>query len=99
MTSRNSSCGTCRPRTTRHTVSGVDSSNPTGPNNQVQKVAAAISATEDRPVLAPYTQGSSTFATTSSTPTNSRTTQTSSIQPGSTATASATGKPAAMMIP
>ena len=52
-TLRNPNCGTCRPSTTRQTVSGVDRSSPTGPQSQVQKIAAARIAIDERPVLAP----------------------------------------------
>ena len=44
---------TCRPSTTRHMVSGVDSSRPTGPHSNVQKAAATMTATPESPVLWP----------------------------------------------
>ena len=50
---RNSNCGTYRPSTTMHTVSGIDSSSPTPPHSHVQKLAATITATGDSPVLDP----------------------------------------------
>ena len=45
--------GTCRPITTRHTVSGVARMRPGGPQIQVQKTAATINAMEETPVLEP----------------------------------------------
>ena len=60
-TLRNSNCGTCRPSTTRQTVSGVDRSSPTGPQSQVQKIAATMMASGERPVREPYSQGSMTL--------------------------------------
>ena len=44
---------TCRPSTTRQTVSGVTSSSPIGPHSQVQNTAAAMTARGESPVLDP----------------------------------------------
>jgi hypothetical protein len=52
-TSKNCSCGTCRPSTTMQTVRGVASSNPTGPQRVVQNTAATVIASGERPVLEP----------------------------------------------
>ena len=41
--------GTCLPSTTRHTVSGVASSRPSGPQSQVQNATDTSSATCDTP--------------------------------------------------
>ena len=49
----NSSPGTCLPSTTRHTVSGVASSSPTGPQRNVQNTADTRIATVEMPVLVP----------------------------------------------
>src|SRR5687767_7065174 len=57
-TSRNASCGTYFPSTTRHTVSGVASSSPTGPHRNVQNTADTMTAIVDMPVLEPYSHGS-----------------------------------------
>src|ERR1700682_3716962 len=59
------SVGTWRPITTRHTVRGVDSNNPIGPQISAQKMAANKIANEEIPVWAPYSNGSKTFATSS----------------------------------
>src|SRR4029077_18633036 len=58
---RNSSRGTCRPITAKHTVIGVESTRPTGPQSHVQNTAEMINAIGDTPVFAPYTQGSTKF--------------------------------------
>src|SRR6476660_5905284 len=60
---RNSSRGTCRPMTAKHTVIGAESTRPTGPHNQVQNIAEMIKATGDTPVCAPYSHGSIKFDT------------------------------------
>ncbi len=59
--SRNERRGMWRPITTRQTVSGVDSSKPTGPHNVVQTSAAKIRAKDKTPALVPYSHGSSTL--------------------------------------
>ena len=50
-TSRNSSRGTCRPSTTRQSVSGVDRISPIGPHSQLQKIAATTTEIGESPVL------------------------------------------------
>ena len=93
-TSRNANCGRCRPITSRHTVSGVDSTSPTGPHSAVQNVAATISDMADRPVLAPYSQGSTRLLLMSSSTTMRASTQATIVHPGSTAKASSSGNTA-----
>ena len=47
--------------TTKHNVNGVERNRPTGPQIQVQNVAAAKMAKGDSPVLRPYNIGSKTL--------------------------------------
>ena len=61
-----SSARTWRPATTRHRVSGVDSSRPTGPQMAAQNSAETMIASGDMPALWPYTFGSTMCATTTS---------------------------------
>ena len=49
----NSMPGTCLARTTRHTVRGVASSSPIGPQSQAQNATEQISATWETPALWP----------------------------------------------
>src|SRR5207249_11945107 len=83
------------PITIRHTVSGVERNNPTGPQSQVQKTAAATSATFETPVLCPYSHGSIRLLLISSTTTNKPPVRNNFVQPGSAAIASVTGNEAA----
>ncbi len=93
-----SNARTWRPATTRHRVSGVDSSRPIGPHSAPQNSAETITASGDRPELWPYTFGSITFATSSSSATKTATQDRASVQPGSmAATNTAIMAPAAMM--
>ena len=50
MTARKRSERTLRPSTAIHTVSGVESSRPTGPQTQIQNSAETSSANDDTPV-------------------------------------------------
>src|SRR6186713_2214510 len=99
MTSRNDNLSTCRPSTTRHTVNGVASTSPIGPHSAVQKVAETTTATGERPVVRPYNVGSTTCPIIGSMTKKSAAVQASIHQPGSTATASASGNAAAMIEP
>src|SRR5262245_41488304 len=80
--SRNASCGTYFPITTSSTVSGVDSSSPTGPHSHVQNTADTSTATVDSPVLEPYSHGSTTLLLISSTTTNNAAVSTNWRKPG-----------------
>jgi hypothetical protein len=77
----------------------VERSRPIGPQSQVQKIAAAIIATGESPVLAPYSQGSTALLLINSITISIPPVQTSVSQPGSTAMASASGKKAEMIGP
>jgi hypothetical protein len=44
--------------TTKHTVSGVAKTSPTGPHSQVQNAAMTSTAISDTPALSPYKRGS-----------------------------------------
>ena len=46
----------CRPSTTRHKVSGIDSIRPTGPHSQPQNIAEMTTETGESPVLWPYSE-------------------------------------------
>ena len=95
----NSSRSTCRPSTTRQRVSGVDRISPTGPQSQPQKMADTITERGERPVLWPYTKGSTTWPISGSATRNSAAVQTTMDQPESTAAASAIGSRAAKGAP
>src|SRR6188474_1674119 len=71
---RNSRPGTCFPSTTRHTVSGVAKTRPSGPQSQVQNATDASSATAETPAAPAYNTVSSTRFVNSSSTTNSPTT-------------------------
>ena len=66
----NSSPGTCLPSTTRHTVSGVAMSRPSGPQSHVQNATDASSATCETPAAPAYSTVSSTRFVNSSSTTN-----------------------------
>src|SRR5450631_3182051 len=89
------SVGTWRPITTRHTVRGVDSNNPIGPQISDQKMAANKTANEEIPVWAPYSNGSNTFATSSSTTRYSNRVYNGLVQVAKMASESKIGKTAA----
>lgn len=80
-------------------MSGVDRISPIGPHSAVQKVAAAMMDSVDRPVLLPYSQGSMRLLLISSSAMISPSVISSICQPGSTAKASASGKAAEIMAP
>ncbi len=88
-----------RPATTRHSVSGVDTSSPIGPQIQLQKIAATTTDSGDSPVLWPYSCGSTTCEETSSTAAKRPSVSSISDQPGSTAAAISPALPAAMNTP
>src|ERR1041384_3002675 len=91
MTARKRSERTLRPSTATHTVSGVDSSSPTGPHTQIQNSAETSSANDDTPVRRPNTSGSMNHAVTKSSTMNSASVCTVSAQPGKVAKASDAG--------
>ena len=80
-----------RPSTAIHTVSGVDSSSPTGPHTQIQNSAETSSANDETPVRRPNTNGSMNHAVTKSSVRNSASVCTVSAQPGNVANASDAG--------
>jgi hypothetical protein len=88
-----------RPSTTRQTVSGVASSSPIGPHRKAQNAAETMMAMGDRPVLWPYSSGSTTWLTSTSVTMNNPSTNTASDQPGEITTASSTGGTTAMTVP
>src|SRR5689334_17878851 len=83
--------GTYLPMTARQTVKGVDRNNPIGPQSQLQKTAAMMTANEETPVLEPYNQGSTRLLLISSSVTNKPTVHAAIAQPGSTAMANPIG--------
>ena len=72
---------------------------PIGPHSAVQNVADTTTARGDRPVLRPYRCGSIMCAATGSKTKNMAAVHSSKVQPGSTATASASGKTAETNVP
>ena len=80
-----------------HTVSGVESSNPTPPHSHVQNVAATMTATGDTPVLDPYRKGSTALLMVSSNSRNNPRTMLTGCQLWKAAIDSASG-PAAPII-
>src|SRR4051794_8571066 len=85
--------------TTKITVSGMDSSNPIGPQSHVQNTAEASTAIGDRPVLDPSKFGSITWLISSSMPTNMATVAAKTPLPGCAAKASANGNAAPIQVP
>ena len=85
--------------TARHTVKGVARISPAGPHSAVHTTADTMMASGDKPVLAPYSQGSMRLLLTSSSVTTRAKVQPSICQPGSTAKASANGNAAAITGP
>ena len=80
-------------------VRGVERISPIGPQIQLQKIATTITAVGDRPVLWPYSSGSSTWPVIASLTRNSPAVHSAIDQPGSTAAASAVGRTAAISEP
>ena len=78
---------------------GVDRIRPIGPQMAVQNIAARISDSVDRPVVAPYSQGSMTLLLMTSSVTISASAHSTMSQPGSTAKASVSGNTAPMIGP
>src|SRR3954454_730733 len=99
MTLKYHSRGTCRPITTRQTVSGMDNSKPTGPHNHDQKIADATIARGEIRALAPYSHGSTALPITNSKTINSTKVSTTAVHPGVAANASSSGATAAMGAP
>src|SRR3954470_188586 len=91
ITARKRNERTLRPSTAKHTVNGVESSRPTGPQTQIQNSAETSSANEDTPVRRPNTSGSMNHAVTKSRARNSTSVCTVSAQPGKMANASEAG--------
>ena len=73
-------------------MSGVARIRPIGPHSAVQNVADAMSDMADRPVLVPYSIGSTMLLLTTSRRTMSATVHSTMSQPGSTAKAREIGK-------
>src|SRR5690349_19224660 len=99
MTSMNLRRSTCLAKTTRHSVRGVESKRPKGPQSQVQNDAATTTATGDSPALFPHTNGSATFPVRGSTTANKATVHSVMVQSLPTAAASAIGRQAARIAP
>src|SRR5579859_2820679 len=97
--SRNVSCGTYLPSTTRQTVNGVESSSPIGPHSHVQNTADTSTASADIPVDAPYQYGSTNWLTTSSRIANSTTVPMNTSLPENSANDNRSGTAAAIKIP
>src|SRR5690606_3342181 len=94
-----SSCGVWRPKATSVAGSGVAINSPIGPHSQAQKTADTITATDGRPVLEPYSQGSTALVTSSSRTTYMQTTRSGVVQPSKCASDSRIGMPAAISGP
>src|ERR1700693_95677 len=88
-----------RPATTRHSVNGVETINPTGPHSQLQNIAATTTDSGDRPVVWPYSWGSTSWPAINSTMTNNPRVAIDNVQPGSTAAASTAANNAAIHTP
>src|SRR5687767_10408869 len=98
-TSKNSSCGTYLPSTTRHTVSGLDKTRPIGPHKKPQNTAASTVATTETPMLMPYNQGSMMLLLTSSSTIKKPMTASGGHQLGNWTTLRAIGRMAATGAP
>src|SRR6186997_21207 len=90
----NVSPGTCLPSTTRHTVSGVAISRPSGPHSHVQNATEISSATCDTPAELAYNTVSSTRLVNTSSAANMPITVNGPVQPGSAARLTRIGAPA-----
>src|SRR5262245_42251483 len=97
--SRNSRPGTYRPSTTRHTVSGTESTRPAGPQSQLQNATDTSSAMSETPTVRRYTSGSRMRNIAGSSTTNSATTSNGFSQPLNTARLNAIGMSAAVQTP
>src|SRR5688572_22982552 len=91
ITARKRNERTLRPSTAIQTVSGVDSSRPTGPQTQIQNSADTSNANDETPVRRPNTSGSMNHAVTKSSVRNNATVCIVSVQPGKVANASDAG--------
>src|SRR5450830_1810984 len=85
--SRTCNAGIYLPATTRHNVSGVGTTRPTGPQIQLQKIAAMTTESGDSPVECPYNCGSISLATTISIEKKITNVINARLQPGSIAAA------------
>ena len=85
--------------TTRHTVSGVASSRPSGPHAHVQNATAMSRPTSETPALRAYSSTSSTPLVNTSSTAKSPTTSSPFVQPSNTAIVIATGSPAPSQMP
>src|ERR1700687_6262568 len=89
----------CRPATSRHKVSGVGRTRPTGPQSELQNMAPTTTESDDKPVAWPYRRGSSNGAAMMSSPMKSANVLAASDHPGSTANDIAVANSAAMATP
>src|SRR5437763_16982589 len=78
------SSGKLWPSTQIHAVNGVERIRPTGPHRQVQNKAATSWPTADKPTLRPNTNGSTTFACSSSAVMKKPAVKKNGVQPGMT---------------
>src|SRR5579864_7008972 len=92
-------CGMWRPSTTTQTVSGVERISPAGPHSVAQNTVVSSSASDEIPVCAPYSSGSSKFAMTNSKMVKSRKTNNGGIQLSKTASESTSGSKPALTDP
>src|SRR5262245_2376418 len=82
-----------------HTVNGVASNNPIGPQTQIQNSAETSSAKDETPVRCPNTTGSTKYAVSVSSTRNSPSVCSASDQPGKMANASSAGTSADSNVP
>src|SRR3974390_3501858 len=87
-----------RPATNKHSVNGVDTIKPIGPHNQLQNIAATTTDKGDRPVVCPYSWGSTSCVAINSTITNRLKVANAMVHPLSTAAASSAEQSAAIHI-
>ncbi len=80
-------------------MSGVETIKPIGPQSQLQNMAAMTTDSGDRPVVCPYSCGSTSCPAMSSTIRKRLKVASARNQPGSTAAASNTAQSAAIQIP
>src|SRR5580693_1644329 len=84
------------PMTTRQTVKGVDNTSPGSPQISVQNTAATKMASGESPTWAPYSGGSTKFATANSNARKSPAVSSEWCHPGKTANDSTIGINAAI---
>src|SRR6059058_767284 len=97
--SKNSNCGTYLPSTTRQTVSGADSTSPTGPHSHAQNAADTKSATSLTPIVWPNNSGSAKLAVTTSSTATRPITNSGCVQPMEAARLRAIGGTTATQTP